>query len=78
VAGSEFLYPVPKNQQSGLKSSIDLPEKMDGEIKKGQKLGELSISFDNKVVGKVDILSPAHVPKAGAFTRLLRFFGLGS
>jgi len=78
VAGSEFLYPVAKERKKELKTAISIPEKIDGEIKVGQKLGELNISFENKIIGKVDIVSPVDVPKAGAFTRFLRFFGLGN
>jgi D-alanyl-D-alanine carboxypeptidase (penicillin-binding protein 5/6) len=76
VAGSEFRYFVARDKQSSLKTDINLPEEIDGEIQKGQKLGELSITFEDKPVGKVDIVSPAHVLKAGIFTRLLRYFGL--
>jgi len=75
VAGSDFLYPVSKDKQNSINRTINLPEKIDGEIQAGQKLGELRISYDGGIVGKVDIVSPLHVPKAGRFVRLMRFFG---
>ena len=78
IADSEFLYPVAKDKRNSLKTVINLPEEIDGEIKKGQKLGELNISYSNKLIGKINIVSPVNVPKAGVFTRLFRLFGLGS
>ena len=78
IADSEFLYPVAKDKRNSLKTLINLPEEIDGEIKEGQKLGELNISYSSKFIGKVNIVSPVNVPKAGVFTRLFRFFGLGS
>jgi len=78
VAGSEFLYPVDKERQKELKTVINIPEKIYGEIKAGQKLGELNIRFENEMIGRVDIVSPEGIPRAGAFTRFLRYFGLGN
>jgi D-alanyl-D-alanine carboxypeptidase (penicillin-binding protein 5/6) len=78
VASSEFLYPVAKERKKELKTAINMPDKIDGEIKVGQKLGELNISFENNIIGKVDIVSPVAVPRAGIYTRSLRFFGLGN
>jgi D-alanyl-D-alanine carboxypeptidase (penicillin-binding protein 5/6) len=76
VTSEGFSYPVPIKKKNALKKEIDLPEKMGGEIKQGQKLGELVVKLDQEVIGKVDIVSPIAVPKAGFFTRLLRKFGI--
>jgi D-alanyl-D-alanine carboxypeptidase (penicillin-binding protein 5/6) len=76
VTSEGFSYPMAVKKKSALKKEIDLPEKMGGEIKQGQKLGELVVKLDEEVIGKVDIVSPIAVPKAGFFTRLLRKFGI--
>jgi D-alanyl-D-alanine carboxypeptidase (penicillin-binding protein 5/6) len=76
VASDGFSYPLPVKKKSALKKEIDLPEKMAGEIRQGQKLGELVVKLDEEVIGEVDIVSPIAVPKAGFFTRLLRKFGI--
>jgi hypothetical protein len=55
-----------------------LAERVKGEVKAGQKLGELVIKLDNQVVGKVDVVSTGSVPKANFFTILLRKLGIGS
>ena len=58
VAGADFLFPVPNDQKETFKKEPVLAEKIKGEIKQGQKLGELVIKLDNQVVGKVDVVSP--------------------
>jgi hypothetical protein len=55
---------------------ISLPPAVAGEVKQGQKLGEMLFQLDNEVVGKVDIVSPVYVPKANIFTRIVRKTGL--
>ena len=51
---------------------------MEGEIKENQKLGEVVIKFQNEEVGRVDIVAPKAVPKAGSFTIFRRKLGIGS
>ncbi len=76
VAGADFLFPVPNDQKEPFKKEPILTEKVKGEIKQGQKLGELVIKLDNQVVGKVDVVSPVSVPKANFFTILIRKLGI--
>ncbi len=77
VAKEGFSYPVPRNKKGAIKKEINLPEKMDAEIQQGQALGELSIKFENELIGKVEIISPVRVPKAGYWLRIKRAVGLG-
>ena len=60
VAASEFLYPVAKGKKKELKTESKLPDKIDGEIKAGQKLGELDIRFENNIIG-IYICACTHV-----------------
>ena len=76
IASDGFSYPVLIKMKSSIKKEINLPEKVGGEIKQGQKLGELVVKLDEEVIGKVDIVSPAAIPRAGFFTRLLRKIGI--
>ena len=75
VAGADFAYPVSLDQKDAFKEPV-LAEKIKGEIKEGQKLGELVIKLDNQVVGKVDVVSPVSVPKANFFAILIRKLGI--
>lgn len=76
VTADGFSYPMLIKKKSAVKKEVNLPEKLGDEVKQGQKLGELVLKLDEEVIGKVDIVSPAAVPKAGFFTRLLRKFGI--
>ncbi len=76
VAEKAFLYPVPVEKKGTVKKEVFLPERVKGEIREGQKLGEMVIKLDNDVIGKVDIVSPVYIPKANLFTRFIRRLGL--
>lgn len=78
IASHAFAYPVPSKSKNLLTSEIRLPEAMEGEVKENQKLGEVVIMFDKEEVGKVDIVAPRAVPRAGSLTIFRRKLGLGS
>jgi len=76
IANTSFVYPVLGDKKGSVKKEIVMPEKIKGEVKEGQKLGEMIIKIDEETIGKVDIISPVYVPKANLFTRLIRRLGL--
>ncbi len=76
VAGANFSYSVPTDSKGNVTKEIQVPEKISGEIKNGQKLGDLIVKIDNEVVGKIDIVSPVAVPQAPWFKKLLRKVGI--
>jgi D-alanyl-D-alanine carboxypeptidase (penicillin-binding protein 5/6) len=78
VAKEGFSYPIPRGKKGAIKKEINLPEKIDAEVKQGQPLGEMTIRVDNEVIGKVEIISPVRVPKAGYWLRIKRAVGLGA
>jgi D-alanyl-D-alanine carboxypeptidase (penicillin-binding protein 5/6) len=61
---------VTRDKKQLLSKDIHLPPEVKGEIKEGQHLGEMVIRFNKEEVGKVDLVSPVSVPKAGFFYRL--------
>lgn len=76
VAGSNFSCSVPTDDKGKVTKEIQVPEKISGGIKNGQKLGDLVFKSGGEVIGKVDILSSAAVPEAGLFKRVLRKLGI--
>ena len=76
IASTNFVYPLPSDKKGTVKKEFAVPGKIKGEIREGQKLGELIIKLDNDIIGKVDIVSAVYVPKANLFTRLIRMLGL--
>ena len=69
-------YSVPAGKEERDKACGVTAVCREGEVKQGQKLGEMLFQLDNEVVGKVDIVSPVYVPKANLFTRIVRKTGL--
>ena len=78
VANEGFSYPLPIKRKTSIKKEILLPEKIAGGIRQGQKLGQLVVKFEEEVIATLDIVSPADIPRAGFFTRMLRKIGIGS
>jgi D-alanyl-D-alanine carboxypeptidase (penicillin-binding protein 5/6) len=76
VTDKNFLYPMLVDKKSAIKKEVLLPEKVKGEIREKQKLGEIVIRLDDQIIGRVDIVSPVYVPKANLFTRFIRRLGL--
>jgi D-alanyl-D-alanine carboxypeptidase (penicillin-binding protein 5/6) len=76
IANANFVFSIPNDKKGTIKKEVVVPEKIKGEVREGQKLGELVIKLDNEVIGKLDIVSPVYVPKANIFTRLIRKLGL--
>jgi D-alanyl-D-alanine carboxypeptidase (penicillin-binding protein 5/6) len=76
VTEKDFQYPMLVDKKSALKREVLLPEKVKGEIREKQKLGEIVVRLDDQIIGKVDIISPVYVPKANLFTRFIRRLGL--
>ena len=76
IAGANFSYSIPIDKKGTASREPRITEKLKGEIKRDQKLGELIVKFDNEVLGKVDIVSPVAVQKANLFKRLIRKLGI--
>lgn len=76
VTNASFTYPVPNDKKDSIKREIVVYDKVKGEVREGQKLGEVIVKMDDQVVAKVDIVSPVYVPKANLFTRFIRRLGL--
>ncbi len=76
VTEKSFLYPMEVDKKGAIMREVLLPERIKGEIKEGQRLGELVVKLNGQVIGKVNIVSPVYVPKANLFTRFIRRLGL--
>lgn len=75
VAAEDFSYPLPVGKKGQIKREIKVPDAIEGGITQGQHLGEAMIFLDKEPIGKVAIVSPRDIPRAGFFTRLFRKLG---
>ncbi len=76
VTARDFHYPMLVDKKSALKRETVLPNRIKGEIRENQKLGEIVIRLDDQIIGRVDVVAPVYVPKANLFTRFIRRLGL--
>lgn len=76
IAGADLSFSIPIDRKGVVTREIRIPEKVKGEVRQGQKLGELVVKVDNEVAGKVDIVSPRAVPEANWFKRVIRKLGI--
>lgn len=76
VAAADVNLPLLRGKKKDVKRVVNIPPVVKGEIKEGQKLGEVLYQIDNETVAKLDIVSPVYVPKANIFTRMVRKVGL--
>ena len=72
VAAADFSYPLPREKKTAVKNEIRLPKEISGGIEQGQTLGEVEFFLDNQSIGKVNLISPVTIQKAGFFKRLFR------
>jgi D-alanyl-D-alanine carboxypeptidase (penicillin-binding protein 5/6) len=72
VAAADFSYPLAREKKAALKNEIRLPKQISGGVEQGQTLGEVEFFLDNQSIGKVNLISPVTIEKAGFFKRLFR------
>jgi serine-type D-Ala-D-Ala carboxypeptidase (penicillin-binding protein 5/6) len=77
VTAADFTYSVPINSKGTVTREIQLPAKVSGAVKAGQKLGSLVFKSENQIIGQIDIIAPVAVPEAGFFKKVMRKLGLG-
>ncbi len=76
VIAADVNIPCLRAKRKEVTRVVSTPGAVSGEVKQGQKLGELVFKMENEVVGKADIVSPKDVPLANFFTRMVRKTGL--
>lgn len=74
VAANDIAFLLKAGQSKEFDKEIALEEKLKAPIKKGQKIGSLSILQDNKVIQSLDILSDREVKKATVFDYFKKIF----
>lgn len=61
---------IPNGQYQRLSINTKVPQNLQAPIKKGDKVGELIIQFDNNIIGTQPLYALEEVPEGGFFTRI--------
>ena len=59
---------IPKGQEQNISQEISIQENVEAPVYKGEKLGEVTYSLNNEVIGKIDIVANNDISKIGIFT----------
>ncbi|MEW6662036.1 MAG: D-alanyl-D-alanine carboxypeptidase family protein [Bacillota bacterium] len=65
VAKNYLGFTVPRGKQSSLAYHVSLETKPEAPVKKGQVLGELVVFFEDKEVGRTDLVAEEEVARRG-------------
>jgi D-alanyl-D-alanine carboxypeptidase (penicillin-binding protein 5/6) len=65
-----LVISVERGRYTALKPMMDVPKQLVAPIKKGQVIGKLRVSLDNKVIAERPLVALADVPEANFFGRL--------
>ncbi|KEO84365.1 D-alanyl-D-alanine carboxypeptidase family protein [Tumebacillus flagellatus] len=73
-AGDEFNYPVRKNEQDKLRTETKLDDHLEAPVKAGQKVGEMKVYYEDKLLGTVPLVVAKDVREKSFWERFKSFF----
>ena len=65
-----LVISVPRGRYDSLKPTMEMPQMLEGPIKKGQVLGKVKVMLDGKQVAEAPLVAMQEVERAGFFKRL--------
>ncbi len=71
-----LLVTLPRGRYADLKPSMDVPRQLSAPITKGQQIGTVRLTLDDKVVAERPLVALADVPEGGFFKRMSDDFWL--
>jgi D-alanyl-D-alanine carboxypeptidase (penicillin-binding protein 5/6) len=74
IVGHDFRYPVREDEQEKVTQQIELDESLHAPILAGQKVGEMKIYFEDRLVGQVPILAGHDVAEKSFWQRVKSLF----
>ncbi len=72
ITAQQISLVIPKGKNKGITTKIDVPEKINAPVKKGQTIGQYVVYQDNKEILKVPIQASQTVEKAPLWTQMNR------
>ncbi|MFP4662352.1 MAG: D-alanyl-D-alanine carboxypeptidase family protein [Halanaerobiales bacterium] len=73
-AAEDLYVVIKKGTRDTISKKVNIEEELKAPIEEGQKIGEVLILQEGKILGRVDILASENIEKAGFFTRIWRSF----
>lgn len=74
VTDRDISVLLTKGEEKNIKKTAQLPEIISAPVKKGEKLGEIIISIDDKEVGRYDLVCDADISRSSFWNNLKNSF----
>ncbi len=74
IVGHQFNYPVREDEQEKVTQKIEMEETLQAPLAAGQKVGELKVYFEDRLVGQVPIIVGHDVEKVSFWSKLKNLF----
>ncbi|HWR60501.1 MAG TPA: D-alanyl-D-alanine carboxypeptidase family protein, partial [Clostridia bacterium] len=74
VTDRDISVLLAKGEEKNIKAEAQLPEIINAPVKKGERLGEIIISVDDKEVGRYDLVCDADISKSSFWNNLKNSF----
>ncbi|MFD2168838.1 D-alanyl-D-alanine carboxypeptidase family protein [Tumebacillus lipolyticus] len=74
IVGHQFNYPVREDEQEKVTQKIEMEETLQAPLAAGQKVGELKVYFEDRLVGQVPIIVGHDVEKESFWSKLKNLF----
>lgn len=68
--GESLLVTVPRGKHDQLKATMDVPKQLIAPFAKGQQVGTLRLSLDDKLIAERPLVALADAPEGGFFKRI--------
>lgn len=72
ISKESFLYPLREDELERVKVNISLPKLIEAPIHKDEKIGDITIYLDGKIIYKGQIVSKENVNKLNIFRKLIK------
>lgn len=72
VTKNKFVFPLKKNEEDKIKVFYNLPPKLNAPINKGDKIGEISVYLDGKLICSEKLISKENVNKLNIMQKMIR------
>lgn len=74
VTEKEFIYPLSEDESKDVSYNIQLPDKLEAPILKGEKIGQISTYLYGKLINKENLIARETIERKGMIERLLNKF----
>ncbi len=74
ITGDKFIYPLAENEKNNIKVFYDMPTEIEAPIVKGEKIGNISVYLNGKLIHSEKLISKENINKLNVLEKIIREF----